>query len=313
MFNYDNLKNKKGNSNIFTSTYNIKKFSKYKIHEEKEEGEAKSKLFIVPDDKATIQEYPFSIFDFYPDILKDFVAMAQKVHRNSQENSAPHILNFCNRYGLFNISGYYADDFATEEIKEDEGPPIEVKVVKLKSPGFDVFIEYKRNKETISDIDYANFFFPKSLPIYEIVTPRSDKLHQSLLNNYYAEPVSFLVDEISNLYSKFVLWYDFYRSNEKHLHQSLEFLSCRLMTSPLRVTVDLYNAWQFKWEIDNLIDALNIMLIMNIVETKNRILICHNDNCKMPFIAGNKDKTYCSHHCSLATRQRRHYYKKKEG
>ena len=332
----------------FSSSESIGRYSKYKLHEveevkpsrEKKEALVESirngtdkghsvtwykpaEYYIVPTDDAIFQSVPKNAFEYYPDILMDFIDMAKKISFEIEEDSAKTILRFCNKYGLLNISGFYLSTYGDADFVDHDGDSwgnIPYSWGLLTEPGIES-LEMDINLEMGAVVDlnvFAENFLPKSWSGYNKFLPRkkdtgriqyvSGGLGEKLLYNYYCESIYYAKKEILNLYSKFEEWFAFDLGNANPEDEA-EKLSEYLMTNPIQVSIDYERGWKYKWVYKSLIDALNIMFLNNIIESTSTIRLC--ENCNAAFIAGKKNQRYCNSYCNDAARSRRYYHKKK--
>ncbi len=270
------------------------------------------RLFIVPTKDAVYQASPVDVFNYYPNILLDFMDMGRKLYDESPDYPQL-ILNFCNKYGLFNVSGLYANAFGEAEEVDFDG---------------DNYYAYKYEWVLLSEAGMYGFKIPDSIAKPQILThdfidqliPRTwwgfrefledkENLHVKLFNNYYCESIEHLHFEIWNLYSRISRWYEnIDEEGDPTTHKQK--LSKYLTTYPIAVSIDHDRRWKLKWVYKSLIDALNIMFLNNIVETNEQIKICVN--CNTAFIASREFQRYCSERCSNANRQREYYRKHKK-
>lgn len=306
----------------------VGRYSKYKILKEASPAEkylskrsvddAASKIeplsahFIVPADDAVYQEKPFTAFDYYPEILLDFINMAKRIKESNEIEIASLILKYCNRYGLFNLSALYSVDFGVREKIVYNGKnyfSYDYYWVLLSQAGMKALYDREGESEFIHVLDFADIFFPKLWNRYEDFMEDKVGLESKLKNNYFCEPLEHLVKEISSLYSQFEPWFDRTSLDENTVGLT-EGLSANITTAPVAVSVDYNRTWKLKWLYKSLIDALYIMFLKNIVETNQRILFCQN--CNASFITGRKIHKYCSLRCNNVARQRKWYYKRKK-
>lgn len=268
--------------------------------------------FIVPAKDATFQESSMNVFDHYPGILLDFIDMAKKLEDINEEEGAKIILKFCNKYGPFNISGLYSADFGKVLEVDHDGDSYysyDYHWVLLSKAGMEALYKGEGSSSMMYILEFANTFFPKSWGGYDNILKDIDNLHVELAYNYHCESVYYAKEEIHNLYLGFQRWFYFLENNEDPIEANYE-LSEYLSTNPIEVTIDYNRGWKLKWVYNNLIDALNIMILNNIIETKQRVMLCKN--CEAVFIANKNTQKYCNEYCNNAARQRRHYYKYKK-
>ena len=280
--------------------------------------EKSPRYFIVPKKDATFQESRQNAFDFYPEILLDFIELAVRIREDRRdENAAKHILKFCNRYGLFNLSGLYSISFGKSTEVDFDGrdySPYEYDWVMLKRPGMEAleaYFESEGSSSTIHTHTFVDVFIPESWRGYNKLIEDRDNLPKALMNNFYCEPVYFAKKEILELYLRFMEWFSFVENKDDPM-VAKDRLSGYLMTNPINITVDYDKGWRLKWVYGNLIDALNVMFLHNIIEKNQKILFCENEYCKAPFIVRKDKQIYCSSHCRDAARFRRHYNKHKK-
>jgi len=271
-----------------------------------------SKYFIVPANDAVYQETSLNAFDYYPEILLDFLNMAKGLREDNEVEIAKHILRFCNHYGLFNISALYSVDFGVQDKIVYNGKNYfryDYYWVLLSQAGMKALYEKEGDSEFIHVLDFADIFFPKLWNRYEEIMNDKDGLQNKLKNNYFCEPVEYIEKEISMLYCQFERWFD-HTSDDDNTVGVIDGLSADLTTTPVAVTIDYNRAWKLKWIYKSLIDALNIMFLKNIIETNQRVLFCKN--CDASFITKRKIHKYCSLRCNNAARQRKWYNKSKK-
>ncbi len=271
-----------------------------------------SEYFIVPADDAVYQEKTLNAFDYYPEILLDFINMAKTIKRSNEIEIANQILNYCNRYGLFNISALYSVDFGIRDKIVYNGKnyfKYDYYWVLLSQVGMKALYGREGESEFIHVLDFADIFFPKLWNRYAEFMEDKDGLESKLKNNYFCEPLEYLVKEISLLYCQFEPWFD-RTSIDENTFGLIERLSANPTTAPVTVSIDYNRTWKLKWIYKSLIDALNIMFIKNIIEMNQRVLFCQN--CHSSFITRRKIHKYCSLRCNNAARQRKWYSKRKK-
>ncbi len=269
------------------------------------------RLFIVPAKDAVYQEIPVNSFSFYPDILLDFIDMGKKIHEDNSDYPNL-ILNFCNQYGLFNVSGFYSITFGTaEEVDHDSDGYYSYKYdwVLLSEAGMKGLYSRDGSSSMMHIHDFIGKLFPESWPGYHTFIKDKDNLHAKLSNNFYCESVRHAWYEIIGLSERFMEWFDFIDINGDPMKYKDD-LSEYLMTNPLSVTIDYNRGWKLKWVYKSLFEALNIMFLNNIVESNQSIRLC--ENCNSAFIAGKQNQKYCDSYCNDAARSRRYYNKHKK-
>lgn len=287
----------------------IDKYNKYEIAEDK------NRLFLVPAPGAKIKESDYTAFDFYPGILNDFIEMAQNVKSikdtsNNEWEMAEHILRYCNQYGLFNLSAVAFQECNTDNI--------------------DVFVQELDN---IMD-SYFPSFWHKNKDIKKERSPISGKIYPEHMEyNIYFESISHAIENILNIYRKFDLWfsykageykpedlyYDDYLSTQE-MHDVFAGEGIRLdwkgeisrilAVEDVNISVSFNGKWKFQYHYLSLLKALQIMMLINITESRGAIRLC--DHCNKPFSQTKKNQKYCNKYCADAARSRRYYNKHKK-
>jgi hypothetical protein len=263
------------------------------------------KLFIVPSKDAELLSSSYNPFNDYPDILADFLDLGGKL---TDQN----ILDFCNRYGLFNLSGLYSNDFGNSQEIDYDGDnyfPYDYEWVLLSRIGMSVLDDGYHSMETMQIKQFANEFFPETWEGYKGVIESKD-LHNILSNNYYCEPLNYLKTEISNRYEVFTGWLNDTDNGKSPLQLRDEYIG-QLITYPIYLTIDYDRGWRYRWVYKSLFDAIDIMFINNIVESTEKVKLCRN--CNSAFIQSKSSHAYCSDRCNNSARQRRFQQRKKEG
>jgi len=286
--------------------------SKHSVDDTDSKNELLSEYFIVPADDAVYQEKTLNAFDYYPEILLDFINMAKNINGRNEIEIASHILKYCNRYGLFNISALYSVDFGVRDKIVYNGKDYfkyDYYWVLLSQAGMKALYDREGDSEFIHVLDFADIFFPKVWNRYEDFMEDKDGLESKLINNYFCEPLEYLLKEISLLYCQFEPWFD-RTSLDENTVGLIERLSANPTTAPVAVSIDYNRTWKLKWIYKSLIDALTIMFLKNIVETNQRVLFCQN--CSASFITRREIHKYCSLRCNNAARQRKWYNKHKK-
>lgn len=312
------------------------RYSKYKLFIENKEGQSREKTvselsyepikphatkeinvddtpeyFIVPDENA---QYLSDIkpFDFYPDILTDFIELAEKLKRVDGIDAAETILAFCNKYGLFNISGIYLNDCGESTFVDHDGDGyihFHYDWGLLSESGIEeitreITIE---SGSTIYLKDYSKLFIPEEwIKNNEL----ENDLGYTLLYNDVSESIHYAKIEVLKLYSKFERWFEL--KEDSSFPVSIEGHSHELTTNPISITVGYDKSLKIKWIYRSLIDALHIMFLVNIVEENQKVEFCNYDACQKPFITKKDNQLFCSSGCNNAARQKRWYDKHKK-
>lgn len=227
---------------------------------------------IIPIDKSSGHTY--NPFDFYPDILLDFIDLANNVnqiiwdyeHDKSKDENlllkliANRTIMFNNQYGLFNYEyGLYNSLVKNADIA-------------MKSYA-------KRTSIEMNDGDNVN-------KLKSEFQSYSSLFHYQ--NKYFDEKHS----PFDNMNWDVHITWD-------------KLFSALFMTGDINMTVDISSGFpQFSWVYDSLFKALKIMAIQSLVIDKNIIRLCALDTCRKPFILTRKDKKYCNDNCSGTARQR---------
>lgn len=235
---------------------------------------------IVPIDKSS--GYAYNPFDFYPQILLDFIDLVNNVNQIIEDyecnktHDEKHLLTliakrtikFNNEYGLFNYEyGLYNN---LTNINNDISMQSYAKAASAVMNDCDIVSKLKCEFVSYS----TNFYY-------------QDK--------YFSEKHS-PFDSISENVD--LTWEQFFRGI--------------FMVQDISLTVDISSGFpQFSWVYNSLFKALNIMAIQSLVMDKNSIKFCKLDTCKRPFIMTRKDKEYCSNSCNNTDRQRRFIKNKK--
>ena len=230
---------------------------------------------IVPIDKSS--GYTYNPFDFYPQILLDFIDLVNNVNQiikdyeYNKTHDEKHLLTliakrtikFNNEYGLFNFEyGLY-------------------------------------NNLINTNIDIATKSYATATSVImndcDIVSNLKSKFVSYYQYKYFNEKHS----PFDNMSKNVDLTWD-------------QFFRAIFIVQDIGLTVDISSGFsQFSWVYDSLFKALNIMAIQNIVIDKNIIRFCKLDICKRPFILTRKDKEYCCNNCNNTDRQRRFIKNKK--
>lgn len=339
---------------LFEHDEYIGRYSKYILWRETEESVQENKqpdvttsrsnkdesdYFIVPANDAEYKgcHQTRTPFQMYPEILMDFLDLARRLEMEDDLRSkAELILKYCNRYGLFNIAGYYTITIRKGSYSYHYGAH-DFEVVHLTEPGLEALDPGEMDKMLVRE--FGSHFIPQEwlkdrlfgnrekedrLKV-EFFSNREQEINQRIrqdykdieaemsnmiLDNRCCESIYYAAIEIRNLYDKFKYWMDLIDEGiepEVAVNQASDILT----TEPVRLSVGCNGNWHMVWIYSNLISALSVMFIVNIIEKKQRISFCKNDRCGAPYIVKKDSKVYCSPSCRDATRSRRHYNKKK--
>lgn len=267
--------------------------------------------FIVPAKRAVYQEYPENAFSFYPHILLDFIDMAKQIREGSPDYPNL-ILGFCNKYGLFNVSGFYSVTFGSLTEADWDGDsysPYEYDWVLLSKAGMEGLYSRSGSSSMIHIHDFIGHLVPETWHGYKDFIEDKDTLQTKLSFNFYCESVRHALHEIIGLYERFMEWFDCINVNGNPL-QYKDDLSEYLKTSPISVTIDYNRGWKLKWVYKSLFEALNIMFLNNIIESNQSIRLC--ENCNSSFIASKRNQRFCNKYCNDAARSKRYYNKHKK-
>ena len=308
---------------LFSGSETMGRFSKYELHEVEEVKKTKEEMqelinadevgkveiyrpaqyYIVPAKDAEYLSNPYNAFQDYPDILADFLDMGSDLDEKS-------ILNFCNRYGLFNLSGFYSANFGAAELVDHDGDnysAYDYEWVLLSNRGMQALGHGDKSSDMMHIKEYANYFFPDSWYGYNKIISNSN-LQSILSRNFYCEPIYYLEEEI---YQRYILFSNWIKDaeNGKNPNELCREYAGKIMTNPVSVTLDYNRGWIYNWVYKSLFDAIDIMFINNIIESNESVKLCKN--CNSAFIASKQSHQYCSDRCNNAARQRRFQQKKK--
>jgi hypothetical protein len=65
----------------------------------------------------------------------------------------------------------------------------------------------------------------------------------------------------------------------------------------VQLSIGYKNSWQIDYEFDSLLDALNIMFVLNVTSENQQVRLCKREGCRKAFLARNSRSLYCSDKC----------------
>lgn len=186
--------------------------------------------------------------------------------------------------------------------------------------------------------EYASYFFPNMHapypnPIHDMNIYRDKDKQNAALTSFwcidfmtsYSEPLRLFVYEWYRLYIKYNEWQAFKSSNSDMKPEDIikdksgyictisNYIADRFVTHPIKINVE-YNSkkecWQINYLTENLLEAMEIMLLQNITSTNEVVTNC--ENCGKSFIARSHDVRYCGERCRTYVRVNRHREKIKK-
>jgi len=265
-------------------------------------------LFIIPAlDAALIFTNPF---ERQKELLQEFISLGKSCSelklslegslneaveeleakiKNVDKNISHKALRFCNRYGLLGLFFHYQG--GNGQRPEQAGGPLSAQ---------------SDSDTKVMELEYLSRFHPS--PEY----PAKFKLDQWF--NFVGEQVSDIANEAEQFYSNFTQWNRFNAGGfdpEEEIIEDLswrEFLNMWLSVDSTGLGLNFDGSWQLEWRFQSLLEALKIMLQLDIA-TGQPLRLCE---CGELFRPAFKHQKRCCSSCSNTIHQRMHQSKKRE-
>ncbi|HBY04206.1 MAG TPA: hypothetical protein DEH07_06615 [Desulfotomaculum sp.] len=127
-------------------------------------------------------------------------------------------------------------------------------------------------------------------------------------DNNYSECVSWIAKKACDLYTNFKNIEDFKRIKEIENLPDNEYIrkifDCRfkIRNIDLYVHFDEIRKAYLNWKADSLLEMIDILYALKLIDEKNGLAECKNQNCKKPFLKHRKNMKYCSDNCGNSYR-----------
>ncbi|BDG62319.1 hypothetical protein [Caldinitratiruptor microaerophilus] len=275
--------------------------------------------YVRPAAEATITWY--RPLEHPRDFLRDFLAMVGEVQRTQEELAAisaaanddeavrrlmqrqdtakaKAVLRFADRYGLLGIFHHYIsyDHYIPREHSESGGEEL----VLYLQPGsiypFGLAVPY---------VKYAKRFFPDGEP-----PPVGTNWFSDSFLHGYSESIQDIRYATNWLWHDVRLWETFRRGGFTPEDEAPSGVPWKwelrgITAGPIQVGLVFNGKLQLNWEFKSLIQAAQVMLLINMTTEEQQVRLCELPTCGAPYIAVHPAQKTCSPRHAAVLRQRR--------